>query len=69
MPAKPEAKLLRQYVGVRLTMRQYHALRGYSDAVDVPMSAFVRALVVQAIPPPYWEHEEPPAGQMRLGEE
>ena len=55
-------------VSVALTPRQHRALRTYSGAVESSMSAFVRALVIQSIPPQYWEHEEPPPGQMRLGE-
>lgn len=59
---------LRRQISVRLTERQWHALTSYANAVDSPRGALVRAIVLQTIPPRYWEREEPPPGQMKLGD-
>jgi hypothetical protein len=62
-------RLKTRSVSVNLTPRQYGALRAYCSAVDASMSAYVRAIVAESIPPQYWEREPAPPGQLELVEQ
>jgi hypothetical protein len=63
---KPPAK--RRNVSVRLTERQYEALRAYTTAIDATMSGYLRAEAIRSIPPGHWPPEPTLPGQMTLDE-
>jgi hypothetical protein len=53
-------------LSVKLTPRQYDALRAYTDAIDSTMAGYVRALVTPSIPSQFWDREETPPGQLTI---
>lgn len=53
-------------LSVKMTPRQYAALRAYTESIDATMGGFARGLLTQSIPSEFWDREETPPGQMTI---
>ncbi len=53
-------------ITVRLSERQYLALKHHCHTIGAPVSTWARIILTQEVPPEHWKPIAPPEGQLTI---